>query len=194
MLRFHFLLAWRNILKRRFYSFIEIVGLAVGLTCFFIVFLYIKKEISYETSFTHHKDIYRVLNLEKGTGNRYSGGASAIGFHAKTDIPQVEDVVRVFFPYRMFTTSALVQYEDLRFFEENILEADSNFFELFDFKFIEGDRRTALQHANSIVISEKAAKKIFGDESALGKLISIDDDRALLVTGVAQVPDNTHLN
>ena len=126
MLRLHFLLAWRNILKRRFYSFIEIVGLAVGLTCFFIVFLYIKKEISYETSFTHHKDIYRVLNLEKGTGNRYSGGASAIGFHAKTDIPQVEDVVRVFFPYRMFTTSALVQYEDLRFFEENILEADSN--------------------------------------------------------------------
>ena len=194
MLRLHFLLAWRNILKRRFYSSIEIIGLAVGLSCFFIVLLYIKKEISYETTFTDHKNIYRVLNLEQGSGNRYSGGASAIGFHAKTDIPQVEDVVRVFFPYRMFTTSALVQYEDMRFFEDNILEADSNFFNLFDFKFIEGDRRTALQHSNSIVLSEKAARKIFGDESALGKLIRIDDDRALLVTGVAEVPDNTHLN
>ena len=147
MLRLHFLLAWRNILKRRFYSSIEIIGLAVGLSCFFIVLLYIKKEISYETTFTDHKNIYRVLNLEQGSGNRYSGGASAIGFHAKTDIPQVEDVVRVFFPYRMFTTSALVQYEDMRFFEDNILEADSNFFNLFDFKFIEGDRRTALQAA-----------------------------------------------
>jgi putative ABC transport system permease protein len=194
MLRLHFLLAWRNILKRRFYSSIEIIGLAVGLACFFIVLLHIKKEISYETSFTDYKHIYRVLNLEQGSGNRYSGGASAIGFHAKTDIAQVEDVVRVFFPYKMFTTSALVRYEDQRFFEDNILEADSNFFHLFDFKFIEGDRRTALQHANSIVLSQKAAVKLFGDESAVGKLISIDDDRALIVTGVAEVPDNTHLN
>ena len=194
MQRLHFLLAWRNITKRRFYSSIEIIGLAVGLTCFFIVFLYIKKETNYETSFTDYKDIYRILNHEQGSGNRYSGGASAIGFHAATEIPQVEEVVRVFFPYRMFTTSALVQYEEMRFFEDNILEADSNFFNLFDFKFIEGDRSSALRHSNSVVLSEKAARKIFGDESALGKLISIDDHHALLVTGVAAVPDNTHLN
>ena len=194
MLRLHFILAWRNILKRRFYSSIEIIGLAVGLTCFFIVLLYIQKELSYDTSFTHHKNIYRVLNHEQGSGNRYSGGASAIGFHARTEIPQVEEVVRVFFPYRMFTTSALVQYEETRFFEDNILEADSTFFNLFDFKFIEGDRSTALQQPNSIVLSEKAAKRMFGDDSAVGKLIRIDDDGALLVTGVAEVPDNTHLN
>jgi len=194
MLRFHFILAWRNILKRRFYSSIEIIGLAVGLTCFFIVLLYIRKELSFDTSFTDHKDIYRVLNFEQGSGNRYSGGASAIGFHARTEIPQVEEVVRVFFPYRMFTTSALVQYEESRFFEDNILEADSNFFNLFDFEFIEGDRSTALQHPNSVVLSEKAAKRIFGDDGALGKLIRIDDDDALLVTGVAEVPENTHLD
>ena len=136
MFRLHFLLAWRNILKRRFYSIIEVTGLAVGLTCFFIVLLYIRKELSFDTSFTHYKDIYRVLNLEQISGERYSGGASAIGFHARTEIPQVEEVVRVFFPYRMFSSSALVQYEDVRFFEENILEADSNFFNLFDFELI----------------------------------------------------------
>lgn len=194
MLRLHFLLAWRNILKRRFYSSIEIFGLAVGLTCFFIVLLYIIKESSYDTTFSDYKNIYRVLNLEKGSGNRYSGGASAIGFHARTEIPQVEEVVRVFYPYRMYTMSALVQHEDTRFFEDNIIEADSNFFNLFDFQFIEGDRRTSLQHPNSVVLSQKAAIKIFGNESALGKLISIDEDQSLMVTGVAVVPDNTHLN
>ena len=74
MLRLHFILAWRNIVKRRFYSSIEIIGLAVGLTCFFIVLLYIQKELSFETAFTDQENIYRVLNLEKGSGNRYSGG------------------------------------------------------------------------------------------------------------------------
>jgi putative ABC transport system permease protein len=194
MHKLQFILAWRNILKRKFYSSIEILGLAVGIACFFIILLYVKKEFSYDKFFKDYDKIYRVLNHERGNGNRYSGGASAIGHHASTEVLQVEDVVRIFWPYKMFSSSALVRYEDKRFYEDKIIDVDSNFFSFFDFRVIEGDISRALTHPNSIVITDRAAKKLFGNESALGKLISIDNDHALQVTAVVHMPDNTHLD
>jgi putative ABC transport system permease protein len=71
MLKLQMLLAWRNIVKRRFYSSIEIIGLAVGMTCFMIILLHVTKEQSYDRSYTDYQRIYRVLNFEIGTGNRY---------------------------------------------------------------------------------------------------------------------------
>jgi putative ABC transport system permease protein len=194
MLRLQMLLAWRNIVKRRFYSSIEIVGLAAGMTCFMIILLHVTKETGYDRGYTDYERIYRVLNFEIGTGNRYSGGASAIGYHARTEIPQVEQVVRLFYPYRNYSTSALVQHNDIRFYEDNIIEADSNFFQVFDLTFVEGSAASALSHPNSIVLSTRAAKKYFGDKPAVGQFIGIDEELALQVSAVVDVPYNTHLD
>ncbi|HZY82895.1 MAG TPA: ABC transporter permease [Cyclobacteriaceae bacterium] len=194
MIKLQVLLAWRNIVKRKFYSSIEVIGLAVGIACFLVILLHVRKEFSYDKIFTGYDQIYRVLNLEDNSGNRYSGGASAIGHHCREDVSQVEKVVRVWYPYRNFSTSALVSYNDVRFYEDNIIEADSNFFEMFDFKFVQGDHKTALRDASSVVISERAAIKYFGSEPPLGKFIGIDNERSLVITGVVDVPGNTHLN
>ncbi len=194
MFKLQVLLAWRNIIKRKFYSSIEVIGLSVGIACFLIILVHVRKEFSFDKVFTNYDEIYRVLNLEDNSGNRYSGGASAIGHHCDAEVRQVESVTRVFYPYRNFSTSALVSHNDVRFYEDNILDADSNFFEMFDFRFMEGDVNTALKDPSSIVISKRAAIKYFGDEPALGKLMSIDEDRALVVTGVVDVPENVHLD
>ena len=193
MLKLQFLLAWRNIVRRKFYSAIEVLGLAVGLACFFLILIHFRKEMSYDTFFRNPEKIYRILNREEGTGYRYSGGASGIGFHAGREVSGIEEVVRIFYPYRMHSTSALVTRGDTRFFEDNIIEADSGFFDLFDFEFLAGDRETALSDPNAVVLSEKAATKYFGTSEPLGKFLEIQGV-ALLVSGVVNVPGNTHLD
>lgn len=194
MFKLQVLLAWRNIIKRKFYSSIEVIGLAAGIACFLVILIHVRKEFSFDKVFTDYEKIYRVLNLEETSGNRYSGGASAIGHHCRTEVPQVEQVVHVFYPYRMYSTSALVLRNDIRFYEDNIIDADSGFFRMFDFPFVEGNAQNALKDPSSIVISTRAAEKYFGSESALGKFIGIDEERSLVVTGVVDVPENCHLN
>ncbi len=193
MFKLQLLLTWRNLLKRKFYSAIEIGSLAIGLTCFILAAVYVKKEFSYESFFSDSRQIYRVLNLEDGSGYRYSGGASALGDHASKEIPQVTGVTRIFYPYRMFSTSALITVGDARFYEDNIIEADTTFFGFFDFTFVEGTRLSALKHTNSVVISEQTARKLFGNQSALGRMIELDSE-SLEISGVINIPENTHLN
>src|SRR5690349_15172671 len=104
MLPLQLLLAWRNIVRRRFYAIIEVSGLALGLACFFIVLLFVEKQFSADTFFADHDKIYRILNHEHGSGNRYSGGASAIAHHLHEEVPEVSDVVRLWYPYRNYST------------------------------------------------------------------------------------------
>jgi len=104
MLPLQLLLAWRNIVRRSFFATIEVAGLALGLACFFIVFLFVEKQFNADTFFDGHDKIYRILNHEQGTGNRYSGGASAIGHHLRDEVPEVSDVVRLWYPYRNYST------------------------------------------------------------------------------------------
>src|SRR5690349_16012444 len=132
MLRLQLVLAWRNVVRRRFYALIEVLGLALGLVCFFIVFLYVDQQFNADRSFRDHDKIYRILNHERGSGNRYSGGASAIGHHIREEVTEVEDVVRIWYPYRNFSTRGIIRYNDVSFYDDNVIEADSNFFQFFD--------------------------------------------------------------
>lgn len=194
MLRLQLLLAWRNIIRRRFYTVIEVTGLALGLACFLIVLLFVNGQFNADTVFKDQEQIYRLLNHEHGTGYRYSGGASAIGHHVREEIPEVEDVVRLWFPYRNYSTRGIVRYNDLSFYEDNVIEADSNFFQFFNFQFVQGNPATALSQKNAIVLSERAAARLFPDGDALGKIIGLDEERSLMVTGVVEVPATTHLS
>ncbi|HEY0740277.1 MAG TPA: ABC transporter permease [Chryseosolibacter sp.] len=188
----HLKLIVRNILKHRVNSLIEVAGLSVGLACFFIVTMHLKKELTFDNFFQDSERIYRVLNFEKGTGNRYSGQASALAVHARQEIPHLEEVTRAFFPYKMNSNSAVVQYGDKTFFEDQILDADSTFFRVFDFELIDGNAHTALREPNSVVISKEVALKYFGSLNVLSQNLTIDGSM-YQVTGVADVPDNTHL-
>ncbi len=185
----------RHLLKRKSYTLLEIFSLTIGLVCALLTLLYLKRETGFDRNFTHHDRIFRVTHVEESSGNRYSGTPSALGFHARQEVPQVEETVRIFYPNRMYSTEALVERNvEVRFYEDNIIEADSNFFRVFDFQFVEGNAHGALTPPDAIVLSEKAARRYFGDERALHQTLKMDNGAPLRITGVVDVPENTHLD
>jgi putative ABC transport system permease protein len=184
MLKNYFKTAWRNLLKNRFYSVINISGLAVGLAVGIIILLWVQDEFSYDSFQSKQEHIYKLENMV-GTGSSrqlWTNTASAIGVLAKKEIPGVEDVVRI--SYNGFY--GLFKYKDKVFTEQQKFFTDPSLFSVFDFKIIKGNPANPYPDENSIVITESTAKKYFGDEDAMGKVISADDKINFKVSGVVK--------
>lgn len=197
----HFLLiARRNLLKRKFYSFINIAGLAIGMSCCVLIALYVQHELSYDHYNTKHDHIYRVLqtyrSFEKGqkithpTPEDYQvWGCAPVGPALAADFPQVKEVVRFMSP-----VSLLLEYGDKRMQQENLLPMDSTAFKVFSWKLLQGNPKTALVAPYSIVLTEKVAAKFFGNGNALGKTMRVNNGNTFTVTGVvADVPANSQI-
>src|ERR671912_148085 len=193
MLKNYIKIAWRNIRNNKLFSFLNIFGLSIGLTCCLLIALYIVYETSYDH---HHKSADRLYEIattfvkdgkEDPTPNTPAPMAAAM----KQEFPEVEETTRLL---QLFAEDkTLLQYkpendEQKSFYETRGFAADSTFFRLFTYDFIEGDPRTCLDAANTIVINEEIAKKIFGNEPALNKIIKISSntngDTSFRVTGV----------
>ena len=182
MLKNYFKIALANLLKQRFYSFITVLGLAVGFGIFLYFFTLFKWGISPDT---FHKDIDRIYNVVQvfnagNEGDRRSEFmpyplASAI----KNEIPEIEDVSSI-----IQSNQVILKYKDKIFFEDGMIYADKNFFSFFTFEIIEGNPKTILSKPNSIVLTKSLAEKYFGNESPLGKIISLENKADLIVTGV----------
>ncbi|MBS1662595.1 MAG: ABC transporter permease [Bacteroidetes bacterium] len=171
--------AWRNLRKSKAYSFINIFGLASGLACCMLISVYLLHELNYDSYQKGAKDIYGVgtvfINNHK---EQVSATTPApLGKTLKKDYPQVEAYTHIL-PIRFFEAKTLVQYKPanaapLSFYEESGFMADSNFFRMFTYNFIEGEPATALDQPNSIVLSEEIARKIFGSAPALNKQLHV---------------------
>lgn len=197
MLQSYLKIAYRSIVKEKGYSFINIFGLALGIACCLLMFSYVKFEMSYDN---FHPNVDRTFRVDQKMPWSYEGmnGSTAppVANAFKTNYPEVEDAMRIHTP-----GDFLIRYVDkagaVYAFNENVVfAADSNFFDFFGFKLKEGNPKTALTGANKAVISEETARKFFGDEPALGKILQRGDDRtALEVTGVTEhQPENTHFH
>ncbi|MDW7692433.1 ABC transporter permease [Flammeovirgaceae bacterium SG7u.111] len=196
MFKNHFKIAWRHIFKKKLYSFINITGLGVGMACCILILLYVKHELSYDQYHTNLHSIYRVLHAYKSQGEKGKPtnpedyqvwGSAPVGPALIKDFPEVESYFRFTSP-----SNWLFEYEDKRFQEDNIVFADSNAFEMFSWKMIAGDPATALDEPYSIVLTEKVAKKFFGEEDPIGKTLR-EGETAIKVTGVMEnVPANSH--
>lgn len=190
--------ALRTMRRQKFYSFINIFGLTVGMATAMLILLYVADEISYDR---FHKDadrIYRVGIKGRLADQDFNMASSATPMAAAlvADIPEIESAIRI-----MPLTKVIVQYEDKAFTEDQIMLADSNFFSFFSFTLIEGTKEDVLRGPNKIVLTETAAKKYFnyqgkGDVSPLGKIILIGTRSiACEVTGIAQDPPaNSHFS
>jgi putative ABC transport system permease protein len=195
MLKSFFITAYRNFKNNKVYAITNSIGLAVGMSCCLMISLYVSYEMSYDRFIEDNDRIYRVALERKYPDRTRMFGSSPVTL-APTfmdNYPEVELATRL---YKLFFRSNLVlTREDNESFSENkFLFADSLFFQVFSFEFIEGDPLSALSGHNNIVLSESTAKKYFGDDSALEKILSIDTT-ALLVTGVIKdVPDNSHMD
>ena len=191
MLKNYFKIAFRNLWRKRTYSVINIIGLAVGMACCFLVFLYVHFELSYDR-FHRNADRIYLLNCDEKTptGVIHQGFTSApMSIAAKQVFPEIEAVVREDFQPMLVRNGTLV------FQETNSAYVDSEFFQVFDFPLLRGDARTALKAPLSVVLSASTARKYFGDSDPMGQILLIrDEGLAARVTGIMKdMPENTEL-
>ncbi|WP_057940105.1 ABC transporter permease [Algoriphagus resistens] len=204
MLKNYFKIAYRNLLKKKVYSFINIVGLGIGMACCVLIFMFVQDELSYDKYHEKGDRIYRVLHgelagdgVEEGssTEDYWVWGNAPIGPALQLDFPEIEKVVQ--FSGKadiLFTVGDVTQQED------GIVFMDSTVFDVFSWELVEGDPKTALVAPYSAVLNETTAKKYFGDEKALGKTLKGSEVSGrsaagdYTVTGVLKdFPSNSHL-
>lgn len=183
-------IAFRNILKNKGYSFINIGGLAIAMACCIIILSYLYSEFSYDRFHKNADRIHRLcLNLNIGGRSILTPQCPApAGAAIKQEFPEVLDTVRLFkFP------ALPVKYGDKQDHEDNILCADNSIFDVFTFPLIKGNAETSLLTPFSLVITGDIARKYFGSEDPIGKTLKIGDKAIFTVTGVIQkVPKNSH--
>ena len=192
MLRNYLKVALRSILKHKFYSALNILGLAIGLTACFLIGLYIFDELSYDNFHKDANQVYRIGLMGKIAGQEINTSSSSppLALAIVMEIPGVEQATRI-----SQEGNVVMKYADKAFVEQEVIYADSNFFQFFTFKLLEGDVRTALKEPNTLVLTKEAAIRFFGNENALGKIITVgNDNKAYTVTGIAeQAPRNSHI-
>ncbi len=182
--------ALRNLWKNKFYSFINIFGLALGIACFLFILIFVRDELSYDRYHERADRLYRM---------HFYGQL----FEQEIDIPQVGDawgplLQREYPAVEQYARlrghgDFLVRYEEQSYREEEVVFADSTLFDLFSFPLLKGDPRTALAEPYTVVISEAIAKKYFGAEDPVGKALTFDNRDQYRVTGVmAAIPRNSH--
>ena len=168
----YFTIIIRNIRNHRLYSLINVVGLAVGLTSCGLILLWIQHEIKFDQHHLNGDRIYRVLRQVKNkmTGDSYFnyGTLGPLGPALKADLPEIEAMTRI------FTGGSWVQYKD-KGFRERFWVADSSFLDVFTFPLLKGDHQALLKHPYSVVVTETTARKYFGSEDPIGKVITVED-------------------
>jgi len=185
--------AWRNVVKSKMFSFINIIGLSVGLTCCMLITLYILNETSYDAYQQNGANIYQLGTEFVGIGNfsKLPNTPAGMAPTMKNVFPEIKQTTRLAGLFAEDKT--LFQYynkngETKSFYETKGYLADSTFFQMFTYHFVEGNSETALNNPNTIVLNDEIAKKLFGDQPALNKVIHISSstngDHDFLVTGV----------
>lgn len=190
MIKNYLKVAWRNLVKNKVFSFINILGLTIGITVCMMIFLFIMNEFSFDKFHKQEKNIYRVMRGYDPSKPRvpYLSGPYATAL--LNDFPgEIKKAVRV------MPSNGLVSFGNISFNEKKLYIADPDFFTLFSFPLVKGNSATALKDPGSVVLSEATAKKYFGKQDPMGKVIEIDKSRQLKVTGIARnVPSHSHLD
>ncbi len=185
-------IALRNLWRRRGFSAINIIGLAVGLAATFLIVLYINFELSYDSFHSKKDNLYRLIADVEVPNDvlEIDRPALAVPPHIKEDFAEVEDAVRI------MGLSLAVRNEDLKFKEENAIAADETFFDMFDYNLLQGNETTVLKEPYSVVLTPALAKRYFGSENSIGKTLKIKNedinDITFTVTGIMEeVPQNS---
>lgn len=195
MLRNYLKTAWRNLLKNKVFSFINILGLAIGLCCFLLISMYVLDELSYDKYNAKAGRIYRVNSdiIFGGTALNLPVTPDIMGATLKKDYPEVEEFTRIY----NSNGSKLIKKGTEYINEAQVTHADSTLFKVFTLPAIAGDLNTALNEPNTVVITESTAKKYFNTTNAIGKTIETNDNTSTLykVTAVIKdVPRNSHFD
>jgi len=185
MLKNYIKITWRNIRNNKIYSFINIMGLAVGMACCILILLWVQDELSFDKFHENYSDIYRTIPELQGT--KYSSNPLALAAVFKEQYPEVRQIARFCSRYW------LLKYGDKIYNQSGAL-VDDDFLKIFTFPLIQGTPGTVFASRDSIVLTERAAAKYFGTQDAIGQSLLINNDAELTVTGVLKdIPKNSHL-
>ncbi|HEX9970498.1 MAG TPA: ABC transporter permease, partial [bacterium] len=191
MLKNYLKITFRNIAKQKGYSFINITGLALGMALFILIARYIQFEFSFDKFHKNYDRIYRVEYNYDGKGRFIAFSHLPIGAALARDFPEIEQYTRFL---NMANGKLLSSRDDRKFAEDQGWWTENSFFDVFSYKLLKGDPKTALAEPNSIVLSEKLAEKYFPDEEPLGKVMRYDNAIDCKVTGVIEnCPTNSHI-
>ncbi len=196
MIRNYIKIAWRNLVRNKVSSIINISGLAIGLACVMLIGMYVKDELSYDRFFKDSNRIYRVNTHEKMANDEFLAGHTPppVGLALQNNFPEIESYTRIYKP-----GDEIIHYvkngRRAALTEKSLLSVDSNFLQFFNYQLIGGDRNKCLNGPNFVVLTQSAAKKYFGDVSPIGKNLTFDEYSApFTVTAVLKdLPEQSSL-
>lgn len=191
MLKNYLISLYRNMFRNKFYTFLNIFGLFIGITGSLFVFLYVSDELGYDKHQPEHDRIYRLESefIVKSSPTRFATAPIPLGPALSDEIPDIDAMVRLD-PYR----EALFRYEEFEYFETGFYFADSTMFDIFTYNFIYGKPDGALTEPFSIVLSRSTTQKYFPGINPVGKILENNQGEAFKVTAVIEdQPGNTHL-
>lgn len=184
MFKNFFITAWRNLSRNKSYTLLNVSGLTIGVVVCLLIGIWLQREVSFDNFHPNGNNIYRLSNTFKSESESFSQAPSgpAFGAHLTEQLPSVKATSRI------FNQTYKLKYADKQFLESGAVCTDSNFFNFFGFKLKEGNKNKVLSSPDQIVLTEKLAKKYFGDDDPVGKVMIIDGEHPLTVSGVAEDP------
>lgn len=189
MIQHYMKIIFRNLKRNKAYSFLNIFGMTLGMTCFLLIYLYVQYELSYDRYHKNGKNIYRIihhLNYTFKYKNYYAQSPANIAPILRKEFPEVISAGR------LVKRRPRIQYEDKLFFEDRFYFSDPEILEIFSFPLIRGEAISCLNTPYTVFISEAAASKLFGSEDPLGKTIRVDENEYLVKGILKDVPENSH--
>lgn len=193
MFRNYLKISLRNLLKYKQSSLLNVLGLSLGLACCILCYLHIEYELSYDKFHTHTKNLYRLVAGNPNESEYWTKVAAPMPLKFKSEIPEIKEFTRL--APVTYNPNVLVQYQDKTFFEPYFMMADPAFFTMFSFPEVKGDAKKALQDLNTVVLTESIAKKIFGTEDPIGKVIHLKEENEFsfqVGAIVADPPNQSH--
>jgi putative ABC transport system permease protein len=192
MIKNYLRVTFRNLWRHRSFSLLNIIGLTVGMTAFFLIFLYVCFELSYDSMHSKADRIYRIVSDIKTPTEtlHYSTAPAPAPIHMAAELPEVQSEVRA-----SFGDNWMVIRGDQVFEQDDVSMADSTFFEIFDFPLLKGNPKNALNEPLSVVLTETTARKFFGTSDPMGRSLTLTRDKLHgTVTGIMKdVPENSHM-
>ena len=187
MIKNYLKIAFRNIVRQKAFTTINIAGLAIGMACSICILLWVRNELSYDRFHKNANEIYRIT----GSAGDFDAAVNCAGMPAalKSKIPAVQNYVRLSHPETTVFETGTRKFE-----EKKVFYADSTFLQVFSFTLLEGNSNTALMRPDAVLITEAMAKKYFGTDAPIGKTLKKNNGQNVIVTGIlANIPSNSHL-
>lgn len=201
MLKYTLLLFIRNLKRQKLFSFINLLGLTVSIAAALLIYIYVEHEFSYDW-FHHDVDrIYRVNQTfiwGENNNSQFASTGPGVAYALKEELPEIELITSIHTTGNFFISYAAENNDVITFEETRVLAADSNFFRVFNFPLIKGNIESVFEQANNVVMTISTAKKYFGDEDPMGKLVRIEgpdgEQKTYEVTGLTEdTPNNSYI-